>query len=445
MKNSSNKDNSYIELKGLEGIDIKKVLNMYMISIQYPKGPADKSFIYSFFGLISTLLLKRFKFIYKQEENSDLLFVMSDRFFRPDYIKKFNHIASLIDSSDMIYPEKLKIPKLKLNELPKRIFLLFYWYYFSKDFNVSCKQRIRITTELLGTYDFLRYMDKIDSSKYKALTVFFDAGPYENALVQQYQSKNIVTCTLQHGMFSSRREEAGFEFAGIQFRCFISDYFLAWNEYTKDEMIKEGIDSNRVRVLGIPQYAGAEFTVNKDRDSDKRNIFGVILDIPSEQERNERLIKFANVLSKEFGLKYKLRYHPNAKKNEFDGILDDQFYNGFIDNSVSIYDYSREVDFTIMDSSSVYIELILLNHTTFRYSTQDVHDKYLGITENTFSNVEMLFSLYKNPEAVSNNLASLTERLNVKTSILKNYKEFYKCIVISKNKNNLTARGLSNE
>ena len=32
----------------------------------------------------------------------------------------------------------------------------------------------------------------------------------------------------------------------------------------------------------------------------------VILDIPSEQERNERLIKFANVLSKEFGLKLSL-------------------------------------------------------------------------------------------------------------------------------------------
>lgn len=217
-------------------------------------------------------------------------------------------------------------------------------------------------------------LSRLDISKYKLLVTYYDSLEPEAYMVQSFKNEDVKTATLQHGQFVAKCADTFID-SGIELRTFNSDYFLCWNKFTFDEAIKCGIPSEKLIIVGIWSY------INKQRalcDKINKGIFGVVLGHPSFEKENLKLIEAANILSEKYGMKYYLKLHPFYKEDYFVKNTN-KFYLGNIQKGISILDYANQVDFTLIGSTSVFVELVYVGHDVFRYSSGEANDKYKSI------------------------------------------------------------------
>jgi hypothetical protein len=197
--------------------------------------------------------------------------------------------------------------------------------------------------------------------------------------------------TLQHGIFAKKSAIHTISDTAFELSSSISDYYLAWNEYTKDEAVKVGLQPNKVIVLGAPKYINI-----KEPESAchaYNDLFGVILNNSAFDTHNRHLVNMANQIYSKTGKKYILRYHPQMKGDEYKSLYGQGFFKKD-DNTHSISEYANEVSFTIISSSSVFVDLLLLKHPTYRLRVFE-EDTYSSVTYNSFSSVDELLDILK--------------------------------------------------
>lgn len=93
------------------------------------------------------------------------------------------------------------------------------------------------------------------------------------------------------------------------------------------------------------------------------------------------MIKAANILAKHLGMKYVLKLHPNYKEDYFINQVDKDLYIGNVTKGIDTLSYTNSVEFTIVGSTSVFVEMVYFYHDILRYSTQLPSDKYRDIKD----------------------------------------------------------------
>lgn len=410
-----------LKFLGFSEINVSECLKMIAIISSYRKTNIIGTFKNTLV-LVKTLFFKKYQYKFEIKVNSNLLFVYSDIFFRKDSLEKFMKIATLRTKSDIVFPIIMKNIKFRDIKANPSLKLLFLWIKELSELECAFQNKLRIVIQLTQIYQFLNEMKRIEVNKYNLLTVYFDASPQENALVQFFRNHGIKTATLQHGMFISERNVYDPLYSGVELKSFSSDYFLAWNEFTKKEMLKTGINEDKIKVLGIPKYVGKKYV---RQHPDEKKIFGVVLDVPQAKKTNKDLIKYANSISEIYDLKYKVKYHPNSKQNEVLRVTDPSYYIGNFDSYLQIEAYKDQVDFTLIGASSVFIELVIMQHPTFRLTSFDKYDKYLEINENAFDGIAKFLEIFENKALIENNISVLFDNFFVEDSLSK-YVEFFK-------------------
>lgn len=320
------------------------------------------------------------QYVIKQKEKNRYLLFYGAYNCRKDHLRTFTTFSEKFPDADVTCATPCK-KEFTIGCFLKSIPLFFVWL-LQMLFNglplYECLNSIRFVQIC---YLQNRLLQSLLEKEYSFIVVYYDASPDENYFVQLCKKKNILTMTLQHGIFARKSTIHTISDTAFELSESISDYYLAWNLYTKDEAVKVGLDADKVVVLGAPKYINTK-EPSKPYKSDNK-YFGVILNNSAFNEHNKHLVDMANQISDITGYKYILRYHPEMKGDEYKKM----YGSGFLkkdNNNHTIAEYACSVSYTIISSSSVFVDLLLLKHPTYRLKVFD-EDTYSTVEFNSFA------------------------------------------------------------
>lgn len=347
-----------------------------------------------FLSFISMSISSKYEYSFNksgESKDEELLFYFSHIYeSRKDYLDSFDKIKSIFSSRTELTGKttgrKVKFRNLKLLALAP-----VWMFQLSK---LDCSLQIKICIlhglfPLKAWYDFV--CQDVDPKNYSTLIVFFDARSYDNIIVQYFKSNNIRTATLQHGHFNAASRIV--DNTNIAFEGFISDIFLMWGEYSKNEAIKSGIDPKRIKTVGCPKYIGLDQKLTRNQTY----LFGLVLDGEGREnlKTNIEMIRIANEFAKEKNMKCVIKPHPVSDISVFEDYIDEKYLFRITAKDESVVEYAETVDFSIVMGSSVYSELLYLGAVAFRFISRNAPDRYDGIDWGVVRNLDNLVSLYE--------------------------------------------------
>ena len=274
---------------------------------------------------------------------------------------------------------------------------------------------------LLIIYIFFFYKNvasRINPSRYNLLLAFYDSSLCEGFMVEYFKMRGVKTATLQHGIFSAFRENELIN-SGVEPRTFHSDYFLCWNKFTLNEAQKQGCATEKFLMCGILGYVGTQYL---PCNNPSNKLFGVVIGHPSFESENLILIEGANILAQQTGYKYYLKLHPSYKEDYFADKVSSAFV-GVVKKGIPMIDYANMVEFSVCGSSSVFAELVYLNHNTIRHSDNSITDKFRDVKcGKIFDSPEGIVSVFGNGFNTEDQSALFDELCTIK-EIDKEYKK----------------------
>lgn len=402
-------------------IDVTKMMVVQMEEMRLAKKYNVRTMLSIFCSIIFN---KAFAYDFQKRDGSKFCFFYGWWFFRKDHFTTFIDFSNKFDECDVLHSQQVVSRHNIFIAFLRFIYMCFLsliWInqlFFSKH---SFKESLTYLPFLATCIELKRIVKKYPLNNYRFFVTYYDLAPDQNYFIQKCKSIGVATMTLQHGTFSRKKNVKTVVDSGIEFSGSLSDYFLAWNEYTKDEALKVGMNSKKIKVLGIPKYCSVKDCKTPPNNCNK--VFGVILNNGNLDFYNKKMIECANEIYAKTGYRYVLRYHPWQKGNEYTGYLGDGFLHN-TDNTKPITDYLKEVDFSIVSNSSVFVELLFLRHRVFRMSISE-DDMYSTIKENSFSTPGELVEVLKNP-INKENYDYLFKYLCNGYNSCENYKRFFK-------------------
>lgn len=303
---------------------------------------------------------------------------------RKDHKHSFDEVCSCIEDKSICIIERTKsinIGKIfhikKIIENYKRLEKI--------DINLY---RIFIALKITYYQDIAyKLLKKIENIEFNNLITYFDGCQIENMIVQLKREK--VSITLQHGQYIYQSHNQNVNV--IQYENFISDYMVVWGQATVDELNKYGINKNKLLVTGSPKFINNENCIIQERVSN--DIFGILLNNEAQSESNYGLIKLANKISKQLGKKYIIKMHPSNNIEDYNSIIDKSCLLEILDKNKSVLEYGKMVEFSIVNTSSVYVELNCINSPVFRYKDENYLSMY-DCDKDEFTSIDEFLEKY---------------------------------------------------
>lgn len=403
-----------------EEIQFSKIFTIELCHLEGNK-LNKRNVIKNFLIFIQRCICDRYVFEENVEDKKDVLFFYGKYWWREDHQQTFCNFTSRFVNYGCIFGKKQKI---SFNfDFINRLWFGIKWLFKSAKYIP-----IPLSMYLLPNIDMIFYMNqlvkKIDFSDYKLVVVYSELSPDENFLVQYAKKMGLKTATLQHGVFVARKNDSQPVDRGIQLRESIVDYFLAWNKFTEDNAILEGMNPEKIFTLGIPKFIN--YASKPEIDTIKKDIFGVVLNgfTPEFDAQNREMIRYANQIADRLNIKYILRYHPDMKGYEYANLCTTRCCG--INDDKSISEYAKKVDFSIVDASSVFIELVFIKHPVFRISNAK-DDVYSTLSiDGAFSTVDELERLINTKNVISERAFDYLCNTN---DVFDSYNHFFKNIV----------------
>lgn len=412
-----------------KGYDISGIIN-HPLSLYKFTTPKKHTFRL-ILELIYVCLFDRYIYSFNLVENSKICCFSSIIKNRPDIKKTFQDVINTIPNKSIIY-EEVNI-RINCFTFFSKLFSTLVWaIQLHRHYTIS--ERLIIIKTLIEVYTFKKKLD-INEDKmrnYKLLLVMNDSLPSGNFIVQFFKNRTVKTATLQHGVVLAPRQGVdNVDFVGLELLNSNSDYFLAWNNFTKNEALKAGMPENKIKVLGIIRCIHLEGKIKK---KENLNVFGVVLDGEFTEENNLKLIKIALELSNKLNMRFILRFHPQMDIHKYDHLLaeTDRFGGYSSNNKDDIFKYMEQVAFSIVANSTAYIEMVFNGHITYRYQNNSSLCKYKEVALGGFTTLLELLQKVENKnlsiieqEIIYKLLVSID---NIKESYSKFFSNFYNSV-----------------
>lgn len=356
---------------GFPNVDWSKILKRREIEIEcgtIAKNIGEKDIFRAF-------VTNRLEYKFEQN-NSKILSVQENSMMRPNYEKQMNAVRQIVPMDNLQSTYKHRSCHI-VSGIILLVAYVWRWKREMKRLGITGVSSSVVLQSLYSLYFLYKdYVSLLNIDQYNLLLAFYDSSQHEAFLVELFKLKGVKTATLQHGMFSAFKENT-FINSGVELRSFHSDYFLAWNKMTIEEAILQGVDSEKFIECGILGYVGKEY---QECINPNNKTFGVVIGHPSFEEENIKLVEGANTLSKHLGYKFLLKLHPNYKEDYFDKIVDQNCFVGIVPKGCDMLKYANMVEFSLCGSSSVFAELVYVNHNTIRYSSRTLTDKFKNVS-----------------------------------------------------------------
>lgn len=356
-------------MESLKNYDIHKLLFFYL-KRERPSQRGFRMKVHFLKMFILTIFIKRFCLEYKYGNNK-ILYV--DRFvnLRNDWRHMIDNLmATFGGKCDRLIWKRSR--KVSFNRMIRNIYTCCQLISLKKEYNlIEWISALYVLLEIKDVED--EFDRKIEIMKYNLVFCYFDADPFQNFMIQYSKKHGCKTATLQHGVILSPRAEISNnpDFCGYEFEGFVSDYFLLWNDFTKREAIKYGIESQKLLVLGVAKCIGmSSIKYSKDNKT-----IGVFLDGIFEEHNNIPLIQITQDWAKKNNYTCLFRYHPDYKTTEHLNYLD-LSVSEICPKTNTIYEFIEKTAFCVVANSTVLFELEYFCIPFIRFSSNDNLDKY---------------------------------------------------------------------
>lgn len=372
--------------------------------------------------IISTvreLLFHKYLYHKNSKGKGNHLFLLLPDNVRNDIFDMMNDLYQTTNNSTFVYfTKKTSISINALLLLPT----IIDWLSALKSKGFMAYEKVLIIFHLIKIYKFQKNIQKDDISLYNDLTVYYDAHIYNNYFVQHFKRLKIKTITLQHGIMLSKIKELenNIDYAGVEFKGFISDYFLIWNKFTYEQAVQAGINSKQLKILGVIKCIGFQ---SKEKSIGTNRKFGLILDGINTDFNNIKMIQLANQIATYLNYKYIIRFHPSYSKHEFDNEINTNVAE-ICDSHISLLDYADLIDFAIISNSTALIELAYIKCPIYRYSSQDITDKYRNLNYPSMNSLNEFIEEYNKNVMIKTKIL-FNELCGNINDIQHSYKSFY--------------------
>lgn len=248
----------------------------------------------------------------------------------------------------------------------RNIFKKLYWFltaYFDLKVIEKRKDRLYLTLQLVARkYTFERVKEL--NLHPRIVMCFFDSSPDENIIMQYFKAMGCKTITNQHGqpVFQSNKYDRVNQSQILNFK---TDYFLAKGQFVRQQFVSAGLDDSRVKLVGM---IGTGFDIIDDIQTD---VFGVFLDapiLPFSHNSNNQIIKVANTISHELGMRYLLKVHPLDQKEKYVDIVGECCID-ILGRETKIDSVLGQIEFAIIHASATYIDVYCHGIRCFKIET----------------------------------------------------------------------------
>lgn len=391
------------KLTGFANIDLNRIEAIKLTHFQLRREGIEKftgSFKELIKSIVGTILYREYEYI---SDNTDckVLFIYTDFYYREDHLKGINNFLGNIRNVGYYIPKKKKRTFAGLLNMVSDLFSVLIWgVQIDREFTIQ--ERLELIFELLKLKHFIKVFNADAINNKSLVVVYYDLCPSENYIVQLCKKKGVKTATMQHGSMRAKGDKIiSIDNSGVQLKKSISDYYLAWNQYTKREAQKEGRKGESIVVCGVPKYVNRNERINSCASA----VFGVVLSGKYSKKENLQLIEIANKVALKLNYRFYLRYHPTFKGNEYNSFVDMNYYIGNL-NGITMEEYARKVEFTVLSNSSVLVELVHFHARVYRMKFSE-EDMYYSLNKCTFSDDNGLIALIQS----NNNLDDLYNEL----------------------------------
>lgn len=404
-------------LKGFENYDINKLFYHYLTTLNLNNKNKKK---WHYLGHEITRLIFKICFsktqldIRKSGVNNPIIYLDRELKYRKDIKDMVDRVLGTIRDAQYDNIGWSKKIKFSVSRTFNSIKNISAWIPQLNKSDYSLREKTSIFNLLLDFEDIKKDLELILANKhYKLCVVFYDAESIQNFISQYMKLHGISTATLQHGIMLSPRPGVhdNIDFSGIEFKSFVSDYFLAWNEFTKNEAVKTGIAPERINVVGVAKCIGKDIIKSK-----KTNVIGLILDGRFEDENNIPMIKLTTKYASENGYEVIMRYHPYYNGDEFSEYCNETVVVS--PKKSTLEEFLNDVTFCVLANSTVLFELEYYNVPFIRFSMGNEKDKFKDYCSNPFSDYE---GITKCVQSMKDNIASP----NMKVETFNNYSNFF--------------------
>lgn len=381
----------------------------------------------SFVKALILIMFRSYNYDFSKIYNKIAVFAIYSYKRRIDNMKMLHNIETSVKNSVIFMGS---IPKLIGNFTidfngVKIFFLAPIWLYQVYDINVKLNEKIRLIMLLADNYKWYEMLRK-NSNQIKSmplLITFFDVLMFDSILVQYCDSLHVPTATLQHGHFQEWESNDESGMSGYAYRNSLSDYFLAWGEYSKQEAIASGMNGDKVLCVGNPAY----IDVNKFPMAGPHNVFGLILAGGKDFDKyNAQMIELANKLAEKCNMKYIIKTHPGSGTQDFKNHIKQEYVERICPLNETVFSFAESVSFALTLYSTVYSELLFLKVPVFRYVPENTIDLYKRLSHGLFNDykelVNVIQELQNNPENIKKQCAENKRMLFVSGNIADNYR-----------------------
>ncbi|MBQ0088668.1 MAG: hypothetical protein KBT27_04985 [Prevotellaceae bacterium] len=331
---------------------------------------------------------------------------------RMDYVQFMEKVASTDRDAVLFTGKARKGVRKKFHFDFFSFFSIWYiqrWRIELKDKGISQKFIQKLLIGLVSMYRWKKTLEKNETSlsSIHSFISIFDAREFENLLTQFLNKRGgIVTATLQHGHFGKMSYVSKQDcYLDIAYKGCVSDYFLAWGEYSKENAIEAGLNPNQIIVAGCPDF------INTKDVKGKKKAIGVLLDGgPNAIEDNLCMLEIGFKFADENQYSCIVKLHPSDKIENYPSINQEkcEIFKG------SVYDFANKTEFSICGNSSVLIQMLSYHATVYHYEPRAMYDMYPFLKPWSFNTYDRLLEIMEQPQDYKNNLARLSKNDNVK-------------------------------
>lgn len=384
--------------------------NLYSLLYNEVYKVKEKSIYYTIKLLLDYLFFKYVK-VSKTNNNSNLLLI-SYYHGNDKRDSQWNYIKTIFDNDnyDEMVVEFKKHSKIDINLIKKNLEILFSNLKKFKEVT-TLKDKIFFAVKLSYLTELEKNLDLFPYN-YKVGICFYDSGFFENLIVPylRYIHK-IKMVTFQYGqpIFYSSNSNLRNQSQIINFK---SDLYLAKNNFTKKQLTNYGIDEDSIVIVGSHYKTNCK----KEELLVKTNYtFGIFLDCVTHEfseKSNNKMILLADEICKLTGYKCIIKPHPLDKKK----YKYNKNHCVFVyESSYDFDEISQNIDFAIIHSSSIVLDLIEKKIKIFEYAL-NLAPIILNNSFDVFSNIDDFLDLLDK----WNNL-ECTEKNNYFTNKIKEY------------------------
>lgn len=365
---------------------------------------------------LAAFFLRKSKF--EQHGEGKILYIFSNSYeHRKDYLSDLYTVANL--NKNFTVCTSSKKFNFSLRNL-KFLGLYIKWVHDLKVDILTYAERCYLAALLL-----VGYMMDVDVQKWckkhpvSLVTSLCDIHLTDYLLINHFNLQQIPTATLQHASFSSLG-------GGYAYKYSHSKYFLATNQYSKDEALKAGYPKEgQIMICGPMKYiknsSSLPITFN-------HKVIGIALGGSTEmgKKENKLLIELGNEILQKMNCNIFYRLHPGNKAIRND-INHDQ-RTQICSSELSMRDYANHCDLIITGSSNVFVDLVCINYPVLRMTKET--DLYPNIADLKFDTVDkgidMIMEYYRKPKSEIGEILRSARSYFMPDNIQDLYRSFFK-------------------